>query len=497
MFDPFVSVEEAPGKVRCVGSQGRGTDALIVSDVAPLLDIVLDSYQYAQQLAYIPPKMTDTTADVLATTMATTATATILQTNAGATTTAPPQTTVSPSPFSSALIDPVPLSFPAILRTAGVSGDRYGFRDTTYARPSLVRAAKKEDVEGKRRTRRKENAKFTGNPHIVAATKRDLVLEPPGVRTTFPEPLPSTILRNAKLSSVVSPAADPLSANAGRFSLSLKGMRRELRKSGYAQALVYSVETELAEWLAEGGAMLSPDDVPVVQPERQIGETSVVEVSRTPLQLVWRISDDAYARYVVHCCARYHEIVSFSKDVDGERLTYLLRPNVFRPDAAGAFSLDTPPATDIDYSSQLSESDLVSSDAGDSDVDDHRPARTAAALPSISEDRPASPADSSWSMVEDAGEEGDESASDVGLSASVESLSIADNTGVQVMPQRRPLPRQAAPWGNRQARGESSPSPSPARRQRRRRMRPSENRRATRRPTALSRGESFYDYIFS
>jgi hypothetical protein len=37
----------------------------------------------------------------------------------------------------------------------------------------------------------------------------------------------------------------------------------------------------------------------------------VKEVQRTPLQLVWDV-DDNFTRYIVHCCARYHEIVSFS-----------------------------------------------------------------------------------------------------------------------------------------------------------------------------------------
>ncbi|KAL1744763.1 hypothetical protein HDZ31DRAFT_37797 [Schizophyllum fasciatum] len=399
-----------------------------------------------------------------------------------------------PIASSTAAMDPLPLSFPAILRTPGVSGALYDLRGTAHIRPpaALGRAARKDDVEGKRRTRRKENAKFTGNPHIVVATKRDLLVEPPSVRTTFPEPLPSSLPRTAKISSAVPPTLDPLSANAGRFSLSLKGMRRELRKSGYAQGLVRAIELEITDWLMGGGAMLSPDDVQPAQPERQIGETAVVEVSRTPLQLVWRISDDAYARYVVHCCARYHEVVSFSKDVDGERLTYLLRPNVFRPDASGAYSLETPPVTDIDYSSQLSESDLASSDAGDSDIEERRGTRAAAALPAISEDRPASPADSSWSLIEDAvSADGDLSASDAELAASVESLSLDE----EQLPRRRPL--RPAPWGTRQSRADSSPSP--ARRQRRRRMRPADNRRtpARRGVTAASRGESFYDYIFS
>lgn len=48
-------------------------------------------------------------------------------------------------------------------------------------------------------------------------------------------------------------------------------------------------------------------------PVRNTG--SVVELSRTPLQLVWRITDDAFARYVVHCTARYHKIVSFSQSI--------------------------------------------------------------------------------------------------------------------------------------------------------------------------------------
>lgn len=55
-------------------------------------------------------------------------------------------------------------------------------------------------------------------------------------------------------------------------------------------------------------------------PGKPVGGSGVIhEVARTPLQLVWAISEDGFARYVVHCCARYHEVVSFSK-----YLTYLL-----------------------------------------------------------------------------------------------------------------------------------------------------------------------------
>lgn len=169
------------------------------------------------------------------------------------------------------------------------------------------------------------SAHFVGNPHIVAATKRDFGIAAPSVRSTFPEPLPACLPRTVKLPvATAPPPTDPTSANAGRFSLSLKGMRKELkRQGGRAEALVKDIEGELLSWLGQGGTVLFPDaQVHDTQMNglgehgRQgtpIGQTKVVvEVSRTPLQLVWRIPEDAFARYVVHCCARYHEIVSFS-----------------------------------------------------------------------------------------------------------------------------------------------------------------------------------------
>ena len=97
-------------------------------------------------------------------------------------------------------------------------------------------------------------------------------------------------------------------------------MRRDLRRSGFrTQTLVRDVEDEITTWLREGETVLSPDadmntsatfDLPGVS----VGKTGAIrQVFRTPLKLVWSITDDPFARYVVHCCARYHEIVSFSK----------------------------------------------------------------------------------------------------------------------------------------------------------------------------------------
>lgn len=162
-------------------------------------------------------------------------------------------------------------------------------------------------------------ARFAGNPHIVAASSRDYQIRPPSTRTTFPEPLPIYLSRNAVLPPAHPAARDPNSANAGRFSMSLKGMRRDLRKAGpRAQMLAKEVEEDVVGWLRRGGVVLDPDGLNAAEEgemvTREVGTTGgIVEVERTPLQLVWLIEDDAFARYVVHCCARYHSIVSFSQ----------------------------------------------------------------------------------------------------------------------------------------------------------------------------------------
>ena len=95
-------------------------------------------------------------------------------------------------------------------------------------------------------------------------------------------------------------------------------MRKELRKAGTrAQHLVKDVETEIVSWLRDGVVFLSPDEKDpndLEFPGKPIGDSGAIhEVARTPLQVVWAISEDGFARYVVHCCARYHDIVSFSK----------------------------------------------------------------------------------------------------------------------------------------------------------------------------------------
>ena len=93
-------------------------------------------------------------------------------------------------------------------------------------------------------------------------------------------------------------------------------MRRELRKSGpRTELLVKEIEQAIQTWLAQG-VWLNPD-AHVLNLDPAFGTSvgsngTIVEVSRSPSQLIWCTGDDARARYVVHCCARYHNIVSFS-----------------------------------------------------------------------------------------------------------------------------------------------------------------------------------------
>ena len=168
----------------------------------------------------------------------------------------------------------------------------------------------------------KFTARFTHNPHIAAPSKRDIDPSLPVVHPTFPIPLPPYLPRSAPLPATVPPFSDTKASSAGQFSLSLRGMRKALRRSGArTQSLVRGVEGELMRWLSEVEVVLNPGEV--LQgfqfPGRVVaGEEGIREVERSPLRLVWWIENDTWARYVVHCCARYHNIVSFSTSTCGE-----------------------------------------------------------------------------------------------------------------------------------------------------------------------------------
>lgn len=224
------------------------------------------------------------------------------------------------------------MSFPAILRGPGMP-DRFAhLRPSSANTPVYPKKNRRDEKEGKRWARRNDNglfalllparcapltmaaARFAGNVHIVAATKQDYTVPVPSVRPTFPAPLPAYLPRTNPLPAVAPPPPSPLSASAGRFSLSLKGMRRVLRRSGpRTEVLVREIEDAVVAWL-EKDVWLNPDaaseDIAQGTPIGTLGV--IAELAQTHAQLVWAVADDAFARYVVHCCARYHNIVSFS-----------------------------------------------------------------------------------------------------------------------------------------------------------------------------------------
>jgi hypothetical protein len=303
---------------------------------------------------------------------------------------------------------------------------------------------------------------------------------------------------------------------------------------GKAQGLVRDVEAEVLVWL-EGGVVLSPSadgdgDGGLRFPGVAVRKREDLrEVGRTPLQLVWA-TDDAFVRYVVHCCARYHDIVSFSKyinlipytlldpivfptesnkthlkqpgkEVQSRRLTYLLRPNVTRPDFRARSTLDSPPVTDLDYTSHEYESDLISEPPSDGDVESDADSATAEAigLTAIQESPAVEPValqpivpeyDDAWSVVGDTDAEGDESGNEHDLAQSVDSLSLRDpnSTPRAVATTRHHSNLRPRAWDHR--RSASSPSRSPSRRPLRR-VHPRID------PPKPAHPKSFYDYLYA
>jgi hypothetical protein len=67
-------------------------------------------------------------------------------------------------------------------------------------------------------------------------------------------------------------------------------------------------------WLSGVEVVMNPDKESGYQfPGRTVaGLEDIREVDRSPQRLVWWIENDTWVRYVVHCCARYHNVVSFS-----------------------------------------------------------------------------------------------------------------------------------------------------------------------------------------
>ncbi|PCH35923.1 hypothetical protein WOLCODRAFT_166545 [Wolfiporia cocos MD-104 SS10] len=244
------------------------------------------------------------------------------------------------APAPAALTEgPVPMSFPAILRTPGLS-DRFAHLlpalGDRVAVPAVPKRNRRNDKEGKRRVRRKENAQFVGNAQVVHSTERDYA--------------PRSIL----IPPAAPPTREPSSAAVGRFSLSLKGMRRMLRRVPRRSC---DVESVLLAWFADD-VLLAPDDAaPLAFPGAPLGETGVVvEMQRGPLGPVPRLRAT-----LCTACTRFHGV-----DDPPHRLMNLLYPNVTRPTRAPAMPRAPRPARARNPATGLSEyySPDVASDSG-------------------------------------------------------------------------------------------------------------------------------------
>ncbi|KAJ7072378.1 hypothetical protein C8F01DRAFT_1243428 [Mycena amicta] len=364
----------------------------------------------------------------------------------------------------------VPLSFPAILRNPAAIPALYAHLADTPI-PKKAKSSRR-DNEGKRWVRRKENARFTGNTHVVQPNRVDLAgPQVPQIRTTFAEPLTARDIRLPNFKGHAAQLTGHELPFQGAFIPTLPSPCLTC-----PQTLVGDIEIAIVGWLAAGGTILFPDDGNTRDFRGTlVGNTGIIELSRTALQLVWRASTgndlDPFIRYVIHCTARYHKVISYSKEVSGERLTYLLRPNVTMPEFWANAGLDTPPATDVDISSQHdSESEFSSDRDGRSEVGDVERMFT------IQEDAVSVPTDDEWSVV------GDEESA---LTQSIESL---DPDATLVVERRFAGMSLRSRASLPHTRSTSSPSRSPVRPQRRLPLRP-----ALPRQTPMS----FYDYLFS
>ncbi|KAL4073956.1 hypothetical protein V8B97DRAFT_1865623 [Scleroderma yunnanense] len=438
---------------------------------------------------------------------------------------------------STTLMDagPVALSFPAILRNPKLV-DRYAHlrqeRETAPQPQSKYSKKDRSVLEGKRWVRRRENAKFTHNPHITPPTTADFSLPSRDLpSSTFPVPLPPYLPRSITVPPTVLPSTDPATSAAGLFSLSLRGARRTLRRRPFTAPLVKAIESHLINWL-DGGTFFSPNEGAGTSsftfPGEPVGgRDDLREVRREAGRLVWAVrtgaeGDGGFERFIVHCIARWHNIVSFSKDTDGRRLTYLLRPNATRPVPS---SLDTPPISDVSdfHVSDANTSDTNTTDRPDDNTSDDESIAFDLSQPvlsaiteSPSPSRPSSPTGSAidWSDFDiDSAEEGDV---DQELAASIESLSVSDSVYqgpdttfvvypavptsraslVDSTPTTRPSPRHTrhfTPYPR------SSSSPSPVRRTPRRTRlgRRGNGKTAKKCVTTVGGKPLFYDYLFA
>ncbi|GAA5966513.1 hypothetical protein JCM3765_007595 [Sporobolomyces pararoseus] len=309
---------------------------------------------------------------------------------------------------------PIPMSMPAILiqpknkHLLGALGKKAFNRDENSGSASSSRKGKETGVPGGRRRRRRwENAQLAGNPHLHRPTRADFNPGPSlkGLSTIFAPP-PSNFSRSTYSSpdNRSSSTSSTTSLESGQFSMSLRGLRKNLRTSvvgarvsrgqgGRTEEVLEIMERELQEWLSFEGRVsagfyhdgaissskvLDPTPLEDWQPPPQVESlpdepvsrsrppppspsppATLIELTRLPHTLVW-LAPSPQHRYLLHSLARYYRLQSFSRPLSpldpSTRVTHILQPQLMRPTpvAPGASGFDTPSATDWSSASALS-----------------------------------------------------------------------------------------------------------------------------------------------
>ena len=202
--------------------------------------------------------------------------------------------------------------------------------------------------------------------------------------------------------------------------------------------------------------------------------------------------------------------LNLGKDIDGRRLTFLLRPNVTRSDYAYRNALDTPPATaESDFSlGVLSESDVLSVEENElapDNVSDAEPPARHRRLSSVSERETESELDDTPRPArlrpprerEEPAEYADDDESVNGdLAQSVDSLDLNPTTRQPSITHSLQL-IERTPLRDRRGSSRASSSPSHSRSPcpPSRRLRKGRNR-LTRR-ASHGANQSFYDFLYS
>ncbi|ORY31615.1 hypothetical protein BCR39DRAFT_525918 [Naematelia encephala] len=322
---------------------------------------------------------------------------------------------------------PVPLRLPAILQNPTnpsirqVEAHNAQQREKAIARRDRASQGDGSRVRGpgKRVIRRRENATFTSNPHVVAPTRADYMpsvpLQSRPLHASFP---PSALPRSIPIPPVDIPQPDPssISSKSGTFSTSLKGTRALLRKRGRrAEYLVALVEGQIQNWKNGQGwldslhstenwkildsTLVENEEILKGESDESVGEGStstrrmpalhqiqtrlpplptgsraaVLELSRSPAHLTWAVAD-SFDRLVVHLVARYYELVSWSDDhitTDSHkvRLTHMVVPSLSsRLNPVPSHALLTPETSDL--SGQSSSETPIHTESEYSDDDE-------------------------------------------------------------------------------------------------------------------------------